>query len=152
MIVAQITGGQIRAIHTILSRIGMGDDDYRVLLRTLWGAASCKELSRAQAGDLLARLAGPYRPPPQPQRRRRRIARPAAPAPAPAGAVVSLASPFQRRLIEALIGEVAWEYDDGYARWLQRSLGLTAVRTAGEARKAIDGLKGLKRHGHRRLG
>ena len=148
---AKITSGQIRAIHAVLRRIGMEDDAYRELLRTLWGVSSCKDLTRAQAGDLLARLAGPYRPARQ-QQPRRRATRPAAPAPAQTDGVVRLASPAQRRLIDALIGEVAWQYEDGYSRWLKRSLGLASVRTADEARRAIDGLKGLKNHGHRRLG
>ena len=142
-----ISKSQIKAVHVALARQGIDDADYRAILREQFDAASCKDLSVAQAHQLIRRLYGGRAH----ERRRRPIQQPAAPAPSrTAGSVVRLASAAQQRLINALVGEIDWAADDGYRRWLERSLGLAQVRTSAEAARAIEGLKGLKRHGHRR--
>ncbi|MDE2640187.1 MAG: regulatory protein GemA [Chloroflexota bacterium] len=142
-----ITRRQIGLIKIRQKRLGMDDETYRAMLRERYGGLeSCKDLSAAQAHDLIDYLFGGAKP-----RGRRRIARPAeTPAAARPGSgnVVKLPSPLQTKLIGVLVNEVAWESADGYRRWLKRSLGLDAVRSAGDASRVIDGLKGLKRHGH----
>lgn len=149
---APITRAQVRAIHVALARRGIDDGTYRALLQGEFGASSCKELTRREASALLDRLGRPLANPPGAKPRsavRRPIAEPAK-APEVEDGVVRLATKAQRDLIDKLAGEVAWEAEDGFARWLRRSLGIARVRTGAEAAKAIDGLKGLKRHGHAR--
>ena len=148
---APITAAQVRAVHVALSKRGVDDDTYRHILNERFDAASCKELTRREASELLTLLGRDLPRPPGTRPRsgvRRPIARPAEP-PAPAAdGVVRLATKKQRDLIDKLAAEVAWETPRGYARWLTASLGLARVRTSAEAARAIEGLQGLKRHGH----
>lgn len=53
-----INGRQIKQIHTIVTALGMADDEYRTLLLGMFGAGSCKELSWAEAEDLVSELNG----------------------------------------------------------------------------------------------
>ena len=139
-----ITNAQIRAIKCRQRTLDMDDDAYRAMLRGRYGVATCKALTAAQAHNLIDHLYGGAKP-----RSRRRIQNPAAtPAAAKSDNVVRLPSGPQMRLIGVLIGEIAWQREDGYQRWLKRSLGLNRVRSAGDARLVIEGLKGLKSHGH----
>lgn len=146
-----ITPAQVKSIHVALHRLGIGDADYRAMLAD-WGAASCKDLSRREASDLLARLGRPLANAPGSRPAsggRRRISVPAErPAQEDADGVVRLPSNRQRALIRDLAAEIAWETDDGYRRWLSRSLGLDRVRTRADAARTIAGLRGLKAHGH----
>lgn len=141
-----ISGAQVRAIKARQAVLGLPDGDYRALLERLFGVRSCKALSSRQAHDLLAHLyGGPKRAPgPRPA--------PAAPrAKAPAvqdGKVERLASLPQRTLIDKLRQEVHWASADGYQQWLMASLGLSRVASARQAMRVIEGLKGLKAHGH----
>ncbi len=64
--------------------------------------------------------------------------------------MIKLATAPQRQFIAEMTTEIAWEVDDGYARWLGRSLGLVPVRTRDDANRVIEGLRGLKAHGHSR--
>ena len=141
-----ISKPQIRLIKARQRLMGMDDETYREMLRERYdGAESCTALTMAQGHDLINFLFGGAKP-----RKRRRISRPAeTPAAGPSGKVSKLPSPLQTKLIGALIHEVSWESEAGYERWLRRSLGLERVRSAGDASRVIDGLKGLKRHGHR---
>lgn len=141
-----ITAGQIRAIHAALSAQGIDDATYRDMLRSGWGAATCKHLSVSEANSLLNHLNGRRGRP----RRRQPIRRPARPAAVQSKAgVVRLPSPAQQQLIVALISEVQWRSAGGYRAWLKRSLGLKRVRTAEDAAQVINGLKGLKRRAAR---
>ena len=134
----RITPAQIRAIHAATRAQGLTDDEYRDRLRAAAGVDTCKGLSRREASALLLDLGLPLRPQtrtPMTKRPRRRT---------PPG-VVRMASPAQRRLIEALASEVAWRTKDGYQRWLRGNLGLSRISTSAEASRVIEGLKGLKR-------
>ena len=146
-----ITPAQVKSIHVALNRLGLGDGEYRAMLKD-WNVSTCKDLTRRQASDLLARLGRPLanapgsRPKPA---ARRRIANPAErPSAENADGVVRLATHPQRKLIHELAAEIAWETENGFRRWLARSLGLDGIRTHGDATRAIRGLKGLKSHGH----
>ena len=137
-----ITPGQVRAVHAALPRAGLDDAAYRLLLGEVYGVRSCKELSSAQANELLANLNLSPRPRPKPQPRpaRRRAARQA-----PGGKVIRLASEAQRVLIGRLAGGIEWRAEDGLGAWMRRSLGLDAVRTGDDARRVIEGLKAMRR-------
>ena len=137
-----ITAGQIRAIHSALAAQGIDDATYREMLASGWQAESCKDLSAGQANNLLNHLNGRRGRP----RRRQPIRRPAqATAVQSKAGVVRLPSPAQQQLIVALVSEVQWRSAGGYQAWLKRSLGLDRVRTAEDAGRVINGLKGLKR-------
>lgn len=142
-----ITPAQVRAIHAALSYRGIDDDTYRAALREHWQVDTCKALTRAEANALLNRLNG--RQGRKPTLRKQPIRNPHQPAPVrqASGNVVRLATRKQRDLIDALVLEINWT-GGGYAAWLCRSLGLTGVRTTGDASRVINGLKGLKQHGH----
>ena len=147
---APITAAQVRSIHVALSRRGIDDDTYRHILDERFGVATCKDLTRREASDLLTLLGRELPRPPGTRPRsggRRPIGNAAEPA-AVADGVVRLATKGQRDLLDKLAGEIAWEAPNGYARWLTASLGLARVRTSAEAARAIEGLRGLKRHGH----
>ncbi|QSV44908.1 regulatory protein GemA [Geobacter benzoatilyticus] len=48
-----ITRGQISAIHTLKTRLGMDEESYRALLQEFGGVESSKELSWFQADELI---------------------------------------------------------------------------------------------------
>ena len=52
-----VTPDQVRAIHVLKAKAGLSEPDYRAALAG-FGAASSKELSRAEAGALIERLKG----------------------------------------------------------------------------------------------
>lgn len=134
-----ITASQVRSIHVALSRAGIDDDTYRDLLHDGYGVASCKDLSRRQASELLRHLGAPLRNPPG--------TRPKAPrqpkTKLPPG-VTRLPSAAQRQLISDLVSEIAWRQEGGYHAWLKANQGIKRVATAQQAMRVIEGLKGLK--------
>jgi len=147
---APITKAQVKAIHVALHRRGIDDETYRHVLDDRFGATTCKDLTRREASELLTLLGRPLPRPPGTRPHsgtRRRIETPAEPQPVGDG-VIQLATKAQRDLIGALAAEIMWETEDGYRRWLRRSIGLARVRTSAEAARAIEGLRGLKAHGH----
>lgn len=62
--------------------------------------------------------------------------------------VVALATPPQRALIGHLVLEVNWYEHGSFEAWLLKNMGLEQVATKEEAARVIEGLKGLKSHGH----
>ncbi len=138
-----ISKSQIRAIKCRQRAMGFDDDTYRGMLRERYGVESCTRLTMAEGHDLIDYLYGGPKP-----TKRRHVRRPAETPAAGGGNVVQLPTPLQQKLIGALANEIAWETGDGYRRWLKRLLGLDRVRSARDASRVIEGLKGLKRHGH----
>ncbi len=131
---------QVKLIHIAKAQIGMDEDDYRLMLSGRYGKKSSKDLAYGQAHDLIEffkTLGFKLEP-----KKRERTAKRPAPGRLP-GNVVVLASRRQINLIEILKERVAWRYSDGYERWLSKFLKASPVRTASEARKVIEGLKGL---------
>ncbi len=106
--------------------------------------SSCTQLNRRQASILLKTLGRPLAPVPSTPKRKQNKRR-AAPAPVPDN-VIRLATPDQLRLINDLVGEITWHTDGGYLSWLNKSFGLCRPRTATDASKIIEGLKGIKSH------
>lgn len=135
-----ITTAQIKAIHVVLARRGIDEEEYRGMLRTGWGVETCKALTRRQASELLRRLGARLRNPPRSKR-----PRPAAPRQKPPKGVTRLVSPVQRKLIDDLAREIAWREPGGYAGWLKKNQGLERVATASQAARVIEGLKALKK-------
>ena len=135
-----ITPRQVKAIHVALHKKGIDDDTYRDILSAGWGVTTCKNLTRRQASDLLARLGLALRNPrgmnPVP-RKRRREKRP--------DNVFTLASPEQRQLIGELVAEIRWSTPDGYRRWLLANQGLRRVTTDAEAARVIEGLLAIRK-------
>ena len=136
-----ITQGQVKLIHVMLTRQGIDDEDYRAMLESLYGVATCKKLTRKQANELLTRLGAGQKPKPaqpKPALPRRRDAN-----------VATLATPAQHQLIHNLIREIKWRMQPpaaAYAAWLQHNQSLAKVRTTAEAARVIRGLKAIKAH------
>ena len=143
-----ITKDQIRAIKAGQRSKGIDDDTYRDMLESGWGVRSCKDLTLAQANEVIAHLRGSGGQRKPKARRRQPIQNPAQPLRPDGDTVVLLATRAQHEFIADLAAEIRWEKEDGFQRWLERSLGAKRVRTRLEAARAIEGLKGLKRHGH----
>ncbi len=139
-----ISSGQVKAIHVSLKAIGLDDETYRFMLDQKFGVATCKDLNRKQAHELLNHLA-PRRPRLTPRQQTPRQ-QPAKQQARPPDNVFHLATPAQHQLIHDLIREVKWHTPGGYAAWLNKYLGLKRITSQGDAQKVINGLKGLKRH------
>ena len=148
-----ITPAQVKAIHVALHRRDIDDEAYRALLEARYGVTTCKALTRRQAGDLLTRLGRALpRPPgsgPAPTARRKAAQAMQAPSPPPKAGrgVVRLVTPLQRVFIDELVAEIKWREEDGYERWLRRSMGMERVATTAQARKVIEGLRAMRRRG-----
>jgi hypothetical protein len=54
----QIAPSQIKAIKTVIGKMGMDDEDYRHMLHSRYGVTSCKDLTWRQAEELLEHLNG----------------------------------------------------------------------------------------------
>lgn len=57
-VTGQIAASQIKAIKTVIGKLGMDDEFYRHMLHSRYGATSCKDLSWKQAEELLTHLNG----------------------------------------------------------------------------------------------
>lgn len=132
---------QIQIIHIAKAQLerSLPGFDYGDILSSRYGKESSKDLTYAQAHDLIEHfkaLGFKLTPRNRPRHRRERLP----------GNVVLLASAVQTDMIERLKEAIAWQYEDGYERWLRRFMRISAVRTAAEAQKIIEGLKGLLRN------
>jgi hypothetical protein len=153
------TTQQIRTIHTLKGELRMDDEPYRdVIARHGLGVVSSKDLTRAQASAVIVEMMGklhggalkPTSTPRRPGRKSNKRA-PTKPKPEPItthGNVIALATPPQHALIGHLIAEVNWYAHGSYADWLKANMRLDKIVTKEEASRVIEGLKGLKRHGH----
>lgn len=143
-----ITPAQVRSIHVALRRRGIDDAEYRALLSDMFGADTCKNLTRRQASDLLALLGRPLpRPPGAPRERPPREPR----QPAPEG-VAALPTPAQRALIAELAERVDWRDGGGLEAWTRASFGWRRPRSPAEAALVIEGLKAMLRRDGRWAG
>ena len=115
-------------------------DAYQDLLREHYGVESSKDLEIPQLANLLDYLNQRI---PSPNHigstRKRAVARKRG----SHGGVVSMVTAGERKKISVLKGLVAWEEADGFNRWLWRRFRIESIRTAEDALKAIEGLKGL---------
>lgn len=145
-----IEPAQVKLIHVGVSKLRMEDETYRHLLKTRYGAGSCKELTYGQASDLLDsfRRFG-FRIKPKGGSRCRAMCEPRKrPSPLPAN-VVLLVSPEQLSMIGRLKGDIRWRVWDGFDRWLKKYFGveggMKGIRDSRTATKVIEALKGMWR-------
>ena len=159
-----ITAKQIRIIKMAVRALGIEDGDYRELLSQWYGRRSCTQLTREQANELIDHLQksgfvlkpkkagwhevrggadtaagkppGRLHGPPGASRRRGKN-------------IVNLVSAEELAKLEAVAALIAWRYEDGLQRFLATRLGMKdgRVRTAGEAYRAIEGVKKLFENG-----
>ncbi|MBE0598328.1 MAG: regulatory protein GemA [Desulfuromonadales bacterium] len=153
-----IAAKQIQIVKLAQKELGLDDDTYRELLEEMFGVRSCTELSVDQANELIDELQKKgfhlqtrkaYRPAPPP--RTGSLRRPAG-APRGKGNLVALASAEEIDKVMAVAGLIEWRFANGLQRFLDRRLGISGgrVRTAGEAYRAIEGLKKMFENGMKR--
>ena len=133
------TKPQLQTLHGMKRAMAMDDDDFRTLVKRHGkGVEHSNELTRKQASSLISELEikSGIKPalPPKPVTSK--------------GNVVALATPPQLALIGHLVREVDWYEHGAYEAWLKQNMGLDKVVTKEQARNTIEGLKGLKGHGH----
>lgn len=130
---------QIQLIHIQASQLALSRDQYEsaIMGRTNGKKTSSKDLTYREASqviDYFARLGAKIK-----RRSRRYGQRPAN--------VVDLPSVVQMEMIETLKSRVAWRVEDGYQRWLTKYMRIDRVKTAAQASRVIEGLKGMVKHG-----
>jgi len=139
-----ISKGQIQLIKIGQKELGMEDEDYRELLMNMFRVSSCTQLTQAQATKLIEHFgaigfalrgaSGSARSATAPARWKGART---------GGKVVHLASQAELNKITALSYLVEWRRGDGLKRWLDARFAIKKVRTAREAFKVIEGLKGM---------
>jgi hypothetical protein len=140
------TPQQIKAIHSLRGQLHMADESYVDLIaRHGLGVMSSKDLTRNQASkviaEMIAKLPGAT---PQPSTKTSKKTEPVT----TRGNVVAFATPPQKILIGHLTREIDWYRHSSFEAWLEKNMGLSKVVTKEEASRVIEGLKGLKKHGH----
>lgn len=136
---SSISRRQIQLIHIAKSDLGMSDEDYRELLMTRYPGCfegSCKELTEAEADDLLEHFkARGFK-----VKRKRRV-RPRRPP-----VVTDMITRGQRAKVKALAGDIQWHAGEskGLRGFCRRQLGVDYPRTEDEAQRFIEHLKYLK--------
>lgn len=145
------TTQQIRTIHTLKNQLGMADEAYlHLIARHGLGVTSSKDLTRNQASKVITEMSGKLpdaRPTPAPATGKAR--KKAKPRPVTTqDNIVALATPPQKLLIGYLINEIDWYLHGSFEAWLQKNMRLDKIVTKEEASRVIEGLKGLKKHGH----
>jgi len=144
-----ITKDQIRLIKTV-QRKHQDDDDYYEMLDKRFRVSSCTQLTRRQAGDLIelyirwgwaekkkrVRRSGSG-PATRPAGKRGRKNR----GPMRKGNMVRMASPAQRKKINALANLIDWRVKDGLTKWIAKRFSIARIKTAREAYQVIEGLK-----------
>lgn len=130
-----ISPGQIKAIHALVGRLGWDDDMYRLMLQERYQVATCKALSRIQAGLLLDELAQKQAVGcrPKAEGSRKAHAWPAPQRPARAGGTIT---EKQQRHLERLFARLGWDQArrDGLCRKL---LGKAWPQTNGDVNKLL---------------
>jgi hypothetical protein len=140
------TPQQIKAIHTLKNQLHMADESYVDLIaRHGLGVTSSKDLTRTQASkvitEMAAKLPGAA---PQPSTKTGNKTKPVT----TQGNVTALATPPQKILIGHLSRDIDWYRHGSFEAWLEKNMRLSKVVTKEEASRVIEGLKGLKKHGH----
>jgi transposase len=138
-----ITNKTKALIHVAKSELGLADTVYRDILHVRFGKESCKDLTPAQAKDLIKYFKSlGFRVKGQgsqkcnlcvPRHRREK----------PPENVFYLVSEEQLAKIEHLKQDIKWRVWDGYQRWLEKYFKIERVRLSIEASVVIEGLKGM---------
>ena len=140
-----VTKPQISTLHKLKGVLKYDDATYQSIVERFSGGAvsHTHELTRAQASEMIAELLDKS----VKQGHQEKPDKPKAPKKSKDNVVV-MANPMQKALIGHLINEIQWFEHGSYEAWLKKNMGLEKVATKEEAGKVIEGLKGLKRHGH----
>jgi hypothetical protein len=141
-----ITKPQISTLHKLKAVLKWDDATYELAVQRFGGGKShTNELTRGQASAMIAELL--FKSVKEKQQEKPKKAK----APKTStGNVVVLANPMQMALIGHLIAEINWYEHGSYEAWLSTNMGIEKVATKEQAANVIEGLKGLKRHGHKK--
>lgn len=136
---------QIQLIHIAKSQLGLSRDEYEAAIagQTKGKKRSSKDLTYAEAGaliDYFKTLGFKIKSHYNRGRKEARIAR------RDGKNVISLPSPEEMGMIQALKVKVHWRFEDGYERWLSKYMRIERVMTAPHAYRVIEGLKKLIQH------
>lgn len=135
---------QRQLIAMACTHFAMARDDKKAMLLERYGKESTTDLTYAQAEELIddfvdrgyvikskkRRYLKRRRPFPGGQKRK-------------TGNMVALASQAELAKIDALAGLITWRVENGMERWMEKRFRITRVKTAGDALKVIEGLKGM---------
>lgn len=146
------TPAQVSTIKMGQKALGISNDDYRATLWSRYLVSSATELTVAQASDLIDDYVSRGFVLVQPAakaRRRQKQARPPRPAGRGTGNVIALASADEIDKVNAIAALISWREENGLERFLATRMGIKdgRVRTAGDAYKAIEGLKKMFENG-----
>ncbi len=137
------TQPQITTLKTLKGKLKWDDATYQAVVERFCGKTSSKDLNREQASAMIFELLGlTVELKIQEKPRKPRVPKKSE------DNVVVLANPMQKALIGHLVAEINWHPHGSYEAWLSKNMGLEKVVTKEEAGRVIEGLKGLKRHGH----
>ena len=131
---------QVQLIHIQKAQLGLSRDEYEAAIgaQTNGKKTSSKQLTYFEADNLIdyfARQGAKIKS----TRYRRTLGN--------RGNVIFLPSSEQLEMIESLKARVAWRVEDGYQRWLSKYMRIDRVKTAAQASRVIEGLKGMVKHG-----
>jgi len=144
----KITKQQIRIIHTLKSRLGMSDEQYRSMVQEVHGfSGTSKDLSFVEAARLITRLKRPaverglWQ---EPGRKYDDLDR-----------RPGMASPAQLRMIEAMWSGVSYHHNrakqqSAIRKFVFRIAGKSDLRflTSVDARKVVNAIKNMKGRRH----
>lgn len=136
---------QIRLIHIARAQLALKEEFYRQFLRERFNVACSKDLTYAQAHELIEtfkRMGFRIRPK-KPQCKVMCEPQPKG-LPLPDNTLL-LVSPQQLLRIDRLRADIRWRHWDGYNRWLKKYFGIDRVRTSIEASMVIEALKNMWR-------
>ncbi|MFA5754261.1 MAG: phage protein GemA/Gp16 family protein [Patescibacteria group bacterium] len=130
---------QIQLIHIAKEQRGLSDVEYRDLIagQTKGQKTSSKDLTYIEADAVInyfVKTLG-FKIVGRDRRSRRKYAH--------AANVVAMPSRDQLDLIDNLKVQIKWQLQDGFQRWLAKYIKTDRVRTAAQAQRAIEGLKGM---------
>lgn len=132
---------QVQLIHIAQNQCGVPDEQYREIIagRTGGKKTSCTDLTYAEADAVISyfvkTLGFKIKSVGRPRARRRAT-----------GNIAYLPSREQLDLIDSLKVQIKWNLMDGFMRWLAKYIHTDRVRTADQARRAIEGLKGMMKN------
>ncbi len=136
---------QRQLIAIACSKLGIDKHDKQGLLLERFNKASTVELTYAEAEELIDDMVqkGFFIPSKKRPFYRRRKPVDVSKDKKSGCKFIILASPAERAKISALADLVEWKIEGGLERWMSMRFGFNKAKTADEAFKVIEGLKGL---------
>ena len=138
------TPKQRQLIKIAQKQLCIDDAAYRQMLaNNCDGVTSSTQLTAAQAKHMINVLISKgftIKSTPRPASKRQAYRR-------DSGRVVRIVNRFESEKIDALAGLIAWKFEDGLVRWMEKRFKVRRVRTAREAYLVIEGLKKMFENG-----